>query len=322
MNILQTLTNPDEERYAGYELCFVKREKDADKSKFYKKLYENLKTDKEVPKISTFAEEIVGDMNGEFKDFIKTYYPKSKLDDANTLFEEVTIDKTPDEREDIEKAGRLCTVLMRNVIDKVEQIIDEELKYSHSKISKEIDALMGKDSFKTKFVEQCKEIDRCEIDQEYLELGSQVLIQSGGKFDTSSDSKSNDDNLSSDTIIITVSTKYKDLHCTNNRTLIIDPDEKQKTAYTALWELQHDLIEGLKVDAKISDAYKSAYDKFSTTYPDLKPHLSPEFGFGIGPKPKEVLLEIGPKNNRRVVNGHVFNIKLSMTGFNDNPKRS
>ena len=252
-------------------MIFVKRDaKQNDKTKMYKKFYDEIKDSRQKTSvISRFAEEIQGDLNGEFSDFVRTYYKNHKIEDANDIFEEITVNKTFEEKDDIEKSGLFCTVLMRNMIDKIEQVIDEEAKCTHVSIIEDLTKITENAKFMDNFVNQCKDLNKCTIDKGYLEIGGPISIQSGGNFNLSSEVKSNGEYLSSDTIIITISTKYRDLFCTNSRSLIIDPDEAQKKAYIALWELQQNVMSNLKVGAKLSEVYKSAFDEFNKKHPEL-----------------------------------------------------
>lgn len=109
-----------------------------------------------------------------------------------------------------------------------------------------------------------------------------MYLHSGGKFDLGLDAESTDKKLSSDTIIISVPTKYKDLYSLNSRTLVIDSDAKQKAAYTALYALHHDIIKNLTVDNELRKVYKTASENFTQKAPDLVKFLPKEFGFGIG----------------------------------------
>ena len=310
--------------YDFFNIEFVARDaKEQDKTKQYKEFYEKIKSDKKKLKIATFMNDGGhGELEGEFKDFIRTYYKDSKLEDCTNFFEEVTMNKSVEERLDISKAGMFSTILFRNAIDRIEQIIDEELQWTHEKLSNEINELIDKESFMNNFANEWRDIHKWKIDNSYMEIGFPIWIQSGAKIDLSLEASSNNSILSSDTIIINVATKYKDLYAFNSRTLIIDPDESQKKAYQALYELHQNVLTGIKPGAKISEVYKSASEKFTSKYPDLTKYLPKEFGFGVGCKVKEDLLLITPTNNRKVVDGYVFCVRTYLNGFNENESRS
>lgn len=105
--------------------------------------------------MGTFKDEkIQGELSGEFSDFTRTYFSESKVQDLDTVFEEVTSSKSIEEQDDIKKAGMFGTVIFRNIIDRVEQIIDEETDCAHSKIVNEIQELAENDNFIVKFVKE------------------------------------------------------------------------------------------------------------------------------------------------------------------------
>ena len=325
MEYLKEIEKPEGNKlFEKINIELVKRDvKEQDKTKFYKEFYEKIKTNKKKPKIGAlYNEGKLGDLEGEFKDFIRKYFKDSKLENCSDFFEEITINKSIEERNDISKWGMLSTILFRNVVDRIEQIIDDETKWTHDKISNEISELMNKENFIKKFINDWHDIHKWEIEGESLELGLPVWIQSGSNINLNVDCSSNNNNLSYDTIITNVAAKYRDLYTLNARTMLIDPDEEQKNAYHALYELHNNVIKGIKKDAKISEIYSSASSKFWEKYPNFAKYLPKEFGFGIGWKLKEDLLLITPTNNRNVEDGNVFCVRTYLQGFNKNENRS
>lgn len=65
----------------------------------------------------------------------------------------------------------------------------------------------------------------------FLDFGYPTNVQSGGQYNLKMGSAPNSDKLASDTILLSVCGKYKDLCCNCSRTLMIDPKPEQKEAY-------------------------------------------------------------------------------------------
>ena len=63
--------------------------------------------------------------------------------------------------------------------------------------------------------------------------------------------------LQSDTILLSICGKYRDLNCNCSRTLLIGPQQEQKDAYNYLLDVFDVLQRTVKPGIKISDVYKA-----------------------------------------------------------------
>ncbi|CAI2378197.1 unnamed protein product [Moneuplotes crassus] len=323
LEYLKSLEKPENEEFKDFEVVLVKRDtKEKDKSGNYKKLYNTLKSGhSKKPKISFLKDKIEGSMEGEFKDFLSKFYKTTDPDNADEFFEQVMRNKSDEEKEDIKKANHFCTTLFKNIIDKVEQVVDEEAKCPHHKIIEEVQALIENNNFMFQFIKECASHEKKNIDRDFLEISNPLSIQSGDNLDLSLTASANKKDLSPDTIIITVTTKYKDLFALNSRTLLIDPNEQQNKAYEALFELYQSIMQNLKVGAELRQVYKISYDAFSEKNKELAKFLPKTFGFGIGCKLQEKSLTISPTNSMKVEIGNTFCIRVSLEKFCEKKSR-
>lgn len=97
-------------------------------------------------------------------------------------------------------------------------------------------------------------------DSQLLDYAQPVLLQSGdeftlNKFDVESNNSKMKLSGQGQVFYMNVCTKYSDMHAMASRTMIINPLDSQKAAYTAAYDAQKYLISQLTIGNTLSDVY-------------------------------------------------------------------
>ncbi|PON69603.1 FACT complex subunit Spt [Parasponia andersonii] len=224
--------------------------------------------------------------------------------------------KDKEELVNVKKAAFLTTNVMNNiVVPKLENVIDEEKKVTHSVLMNETEKAI---------LEPSKA--GAKLKAENVDICYPPIFQSGGEFDLRPSAASNDELLyydSASVIICAVGSRYKS-YCSNvARTFLIDANPLQSKAYGVLLKAHDAAISELKPDNKVSAAYKAALLVVEKDAPELVPHLTKSAGTGIGLEFRESGLNLNAKNDRVVKAGMVFNVSLGFQNLQNqtnNPK--
>ncbi|KAM1160128.1 hypothetical protein ACFX19_033782 [Malus domestica] len=246
-----------------------------------------------------------------------------KLEDANFQLGDVTNGlsdlfavKDNDEILNIKRAAVLsASVMTEVVVKKLETVIDEEKKVTHSSLMDEAEkAIMEPSKAKVKL--RADNVDIC----------YPPIFQSGGQFDLRPSAASNDELLyydSASAIICAVGSRYKS-YCSNiARTFLIDATSSQSKAYEVLFKAHNAAISELKPGKTVSAAYQAALAVVEKEAPELVSNLTKSAGTGIGLEFRESGLNINAKNERLVKAGMVFNVSLGFQNLQSgrsNPK--
>lgn len=229
------------------------------------------------------------------------------LVDIGGGFSELFAQKDETEITNIKRASFLCaSVLNNDVRPKLELIIDEEKKVTHSTLMEETENVILNPSM-AKLRLKAENVDVCYA----------PVFQSGGMFDLKPGAESNDEYLCYDTtgvIICSIGSRYKS-YCSNiTRTYIIEADKVQKKAYKVLLKAHEAAITSLQPGNTAANAYKAAAEVVQKDGPEFLPHLTKIAGTGIGIEFRETGLNLNAKNDRVLDVGMVFNVSL---GFRD-----
>ncbi|XP_057435713.1 FACT complex subunit SPT16-like [Lotus japonicus] len=222
--------------------------------------------------------------------------------------------KSNEELTSIKRAAYLTTSVMKNfVVSKLENVIDEEKKVSHSTLMEETE----------KVVLEPSKVN-CKLKAENVDICYPPIFQSEVGFDLRPSAVSNDDLLHYDTasvIICAVGARYKS-YCSNiARTFLIDADPLQSKAYEVLLKAQEAVICSLKPGNKLSVAYQAAVSVVEKDAPELISNLTKSAGTSIGIEFRESGLNLNAKNEQIIKEGMVFNVSLGMQNLqNDNSK--
>lgn len=239
-----------------------------------------------------------------------------RLGDVTNGFSELFAVKDATELTCVRKAAYLTSSVMKNfVVPKLERIIDEENKVSHSSLMEDTEKVIL-DPLKVKVKLKAENVDIC----------YPPIFQSGGKFDLKPSASSNDDNLyydSTSVIICAIGSRYNS-YCSNvARTFLIDANATQSKAYEVLLKAYDATIGALKPGNTVGSAYQAAVAVVVKESPELLPYMTKSAGTGIGLEFRESGLSLNSKNDRVVKAGMVFNVTLGFHNLQtetNNPK--
>src|SRR5690606_33665206 len=108
-------------------------------------------------------------------------------------------------------------VMKHGFIEKMENIIDKDLKVSHEAIAQQLEGFIAEPS---------KLDEKIKVAKDSVESCFPPVIQSGGKYDIRNIAGSNKDNLSFDIIICSLGARYKNVCSNISRTFMIDAPDK------------------------------------------------------------------------------------------------
>ncbi|WOL19289.1 FACT complex subunit SPT16-like [Canna indica] len=239
-----------------------------------------------------------------------------QLTDATNGFSELFAFKDVSELTCIKKAAYLTSSVMKNfVVPKLERVIDEEKKVSHSSLMDDAEKAIL-DPAKVKVKLKAENVDIC----------YPPIFQSGGQFDLRPSASSNDDNLyydSTSVIICAIGSRYNS-YCSNvARTFLIDATPTQIKAYEVLLKAHDAAIGALKPGNTVGAAYQAALALVQKEAAELLPNLTKSAGTGMGLEFRESGLSLNSKNDRPVKPGMVFNVSLGFQNLQaqtNNPK--
>ncbi|XP_068340143.1 FACT complex subunit SPT16-like [Pyrus communis] len=226
-----------------------------------------------------------------------------ELSDVTNGFSDLFAVKDLVELTYVKKAAYLTSSVMKTfVVPKLEKVIDEEKKISHSSLMDETEKVILEPA-RIKVKLTAANVDIC----------YPPIFQSGGEFDLKPSASSNDENLcydSTSVIICAVGSRYKS-YCSNiARTYLIDANSIQSKAYEVLLKAQEAAIGNLKSGKKLSAAYLAALSVVEKEAPELTGNLTKTAGTGIGLEFRESGLNLNAKNDRVLRPGMVFNVSL------------
>ncbi|KAJ0964079.1 hypothetical protein J5N97_029201 [Dioscorea zingiberensis] len=239
-----------------------------------------------------------------------------QLSDVTNGFLELFAVKDDSELTCVKKAAYLTSSVMKYfVVPKLEKIIDEENKVSHSSLMDDTEKVIL-DPLKVKVKLKAENVDIC----------YPPIFQSGGEFDLKPSASSNDDDLYYDptsVILCAIGSRYNN-YCSNvARTFLIDANPTQSKAYEVLLKAHDAAIATLKSGNKVSAAYQAAVAVVEKEAPEILLHLTKSAGTGIGLEFRESGYSLNSKNDRVVKAGMVFNVSLGFQNLQaqtKNPK--
>lgn len=236
------------------------------------------------------------------------------LNDVSSGFSDLFAIKDDTELTNIKKAAFLSSSVMKQfVVPKLEKVIDEEKKVSHSSLMDETEkAILEPARIKVKL--KADNVDIC----------YPPIFQSGGEFDLKPSASSNDNYLhydSTSVIICAIGSRYNS-YCSNvARTFLIDANAVQSKAYEVLLKAHEAAISALKSGNKVSAVYAAAVTVVEKNAPELAANLTRNAGTGIGLEFRESGLSLNAKNDRILKAGMVFNVSLGFQNLQTETKK-
>lgn len=236
-----------------------------------------------------------------------------QLSDITNGFSDLFAIKDEAEITNVKKAAYLTSSVMKHfVVPRLEKVIDEEKKVSHSSLMDDTEKVILEPA-KIKVKLKAENVDIC----------YPPIFQSGGEFDLKPSAASNDSNLyydSTSVIICAIGARYNS-YCSNvARTFLIDANPVQKKAYAVLLKAQGAAIAALKPGSKAGDAYQSAVAVVEKEAAELAPSLTKSAGTGIGLEFRESGHNLNGKNEKILKAGMVFNVSLGFQNLQTETK--
>ncbi|OAF70902.1 FACT complex subunit SPT16 [Intoshia linei] len=233
------------------------------------------------------------------------YYSLHKVN-ATPLFSQIFSIKDNAEFDLVRKAAGATTKLYSKYVkENIINIIDDERKVFHSKLSEKTENAIKT----TKYVG--------DLDVNLLEVCYSPIIQSGGEYSLKYSSESKDTNISFDVIICFIGLRFRN-YCSNMvRTLMVSPNDKMVQDYEFLVNLQEFLMEKIRPGKMLSDIHKEAMKYANDNRPDLSNKLTPSFGNSIGIEFRDNLIAISAKCSKVVKKNMIFNVSVGLLNINN-----
>jgi nucleosome binding factor SPN SPT16 subunit len=242
-----------------------------------------------------------GQMVQLFDKFIRN--TKISFTDITPDTQEFLCVKEDKDIEFLEKASNITCHFFKELIKRVEKVVEEGSDSSHADISSDLDDYL---EFKRNTIGEFGVIPN------YYDFAYSPVIQSNLKYDLRPNAQSDNEQVTNDCIILNMAGKYCELNILVVRTLLMNPLEEDKRRYKALMTLHNDVIMNLVPGRRLKDIYNQCRQKCLQAYPDLLHFIPKDFGFGMGFEFKEKCLVIGPKNENIVRNNHVYAVITSL----------
>ncbi|KAM7481843.1 hypothetical protein LguiB_006426 [Lonicera macranthoides] len=236
-----------------------------------------------------------------------------QLSDITNGFSDLFAVKDSSEITNMKKAAYLTSSVMKHfVVPKMEKVIDEEKKVSHSSLMDDTEKVILEPA-KIKVKLKAENVDIC----------YPPIFQSGGVFDLRPSASSNEQNLyydSTSVIICAIGSRYNS-YCSNvARTFLIDANPMQSKAYEVLLKAHEAAISALKPRNKAGAVYQAALSIVEKDAPELAANLTKSAGTGIGLEFRESGLSLNSKNDRVLKSGMVFNVSLGFQNLQSETK--
>lgn len=238
-----------------------------------------------------------------------------QLSDITNGFSDLFAVKDLAEITNVKKAAYLTSSVMKQfVVPKLEKVIDEEKKVSHSLLMDDTEKVILEPT-KVKVKLKAENVDIC----------YPPIFQSGGDFDLKPSASSNDQNLyydSNSVIICAIGSRYNS-YCSNiARTFLIDANPMQSKTYEVLLKAHEAAISALKPGNKAGAAYQAALALVEKEAPELAANMTKTAGTGIGLEFRESGLSLNGKNDRALKVGMVFNVSLGFQNLQAGTKNA
>ncbi|KAJ1613502.1 CDC68 like aminopeptidase [Cryptosporidium canis] len=322
VSILQQLVDGSVKHFPNIELTLVERKGD---------LKESLEHHKEL--ISSISEttnligrvEAVGLQDGPFASQCEDLFSDGNpLNKKESVMVTTSIDYLLTCKDEVElglckKAAVLSVQMLKGVLlQRIETILDKELKESHQSIGRRAEAALDDkaihETWKAKYG-----LDPEDIDLVYS------LVQSGSNFELKAVENSNENLcLTSGCIILSIGSKYRE-YCANiTRTYFLNTTEEQKKLYNYCLELMETLISRLKEGTPFNELYSGIYQKIVE---DKGAELAQKFvkiiGHCIGIEFRDPYLIISSRSSPdvKVMKGMTFNLSIGFNNLESNGKK-
>ena len=122
---------------------------------------------------------MLGNFGIGYQEFVKSEIPSISFSDADPFFREVTSVKTKEDIAASQIASRFSDFAMKELIDRIENIIDIQKVERHDQVARKIESILDNNDKMNAF---CLKNQGKNIDTGYLEFGYPIMVQSGGVY--------------------------------------------------------------------------------------------------------------------------------------------
>lgn len=241
----------------------------------FSNIWNELHHEKANPRVGMLVDD---SKNGQIaEDFMKFVEGRahSKVE-AFPFFNECFSVKDSEEVDNLRKSSKVSAYFFAKFIKEVELVIDSGKTTKHSTLSKKVLDLMESEA----------ELKKCAIKlssqkvvKDFIDFGAPLSVQSGGNYSNRLFIESDERELRSDCILVSLGSMYRSYNSFISRTLLIDPSEEQKGVYKKIETLMKVITQNLRVGVKISAVYIKARQFILDTLPMVDPPSS--FGHGV-----------------------------------------
>lgn len=247
---------------------------------------------------------------GDFSEIWETCLNASEFDkfDIAPFLSDLMCVKDAQEQKCVRTAATITvTILKKFMLRKIEDIIDNEATVSHSEIADEAEDL---------FVNPQKISEK--LLPEVVDSCYPPIVQSGGVYNLALNAECSKKNLSFDTIICSVGTKYKRYCSDISRTFFIDPSKEQEECYSVALLAHAAVVETLRPGNTLGQVYQKAVDVIkASSRPDIEPKLLQNLGAAIGIELNDPYFQIEAGNTKKVKEGMSFDVRIGFEKLKD-----
>lgn len=203
------------------------------------------------------------------------------------------------------------SLLRRYALPKVESVVDQEKKISHTNLADDIVNIYDEPS-KVK----------SKLDPEDLDLAYNPIIQSGGRYDHKAGAMSDENLLKHEgAIIVRLGSKYKNYNANIGRTYFINPTKYQEEVYKVLTQVYRSCLSKLKSGNSLADVYNAAKSIINKMKPEIKDHFVANCGTGIGLEFREASYVLSGKGGKNILQaGMIYNLSIGFRHLHVNGK--
>lgn len=185
------------------------------------------------------------------------------------------------------------------ITGKMEEILDDGSKITHSRLSEEVDAIIA-DPSKIELKIPAENVESC----------YSPIIQSGGHYDIKISAQSDDNILSPDVIICSIGARYKNYCAHMSRTFMVDAPAKVERTYRTLLNLYTLCLEKMIVGNELKDVNEFAKQYLASKEPAMATHMSKTLGFCLGLEFRDSTNVLNDKNTNKFEEGMIFTLSL------------
>lgn len=213
----------------------------------------------------------------------------------------------------IRKAAALTSNAMKWLVERVENIVNDNQKISHAKLSEQCE---------DQILEPGK-LGLTDLYADDVDICYPPIIQSGGNYELKLSAQSTDNKLHYGVVHLSIGARYMQ-YCVNiGRTMMIDPTKTMEEIYAAATAAQEAALATLIDGADLAAPFAAAKQALLEANPagrgeELVAMLGKTVGHAIGLELREKSISLGPKfrgSAQTIRAGQCFNIQIALANL-------